>query len=251
MRQLQKRKRSINLKLFLLFLFIFFCFVSSLHAMDISLQWTANSEPHVAGYKVYYREQHQSYDYNVPYWETIEPKCTIYDLDTTKTYYFVVRAFDNDGLTSSDSNEVMLQEGTAVNSVSNEVGAGGGGGGGGGCFIATASYGSLLEPHVRILRKFRDRYLLTNGPGKTVVTYYYKYSPPAAGFISKHAGLRAVVCVFLLPFMGLSWMILKIGAGSTMLLLLLIGIGLSCLVGCIKNKRHINSHMKLKLSANV
>ena len=198
--------------------------------MDISLQWTPNSEPDVAGYKVYYREQHESYDYNAPYWETIEPKCTIYDLDTTKTYYFVVRAFDNDGFTSSNSNEVMLQEGTAVNSVGNEVGAGGGGGGGG-CFIATAAYGSLLEPHVRILCKFRDRYLLTNGPGKTFVMYYYKYSPPAAGFISKHGGLRAVVCVFLLPLVGLSWMILKIGTGSTMLLLLLIGIGLFCLVG--------------------
>ncbi len=222
--------------------------------MDISLQWTANSEPDVAGYKVYYREQHQSYDYNVPYWETIEPKCTIYDLDTTKTYYFVVRAFDNDGLTSSNSNEVMLQEGTAVNNVDNEVGgsgATGGSGGGGGCFITTAAYGSLLEPHVRILCKFRDRYLLTNGPGKTVATYYYKYSPPLAGFIFKHAGLRAVVCVFLLPLVGLSWIILKIGAGSTMLVILLIGIGLSCLVGWIKNKRHINSHMKLNLSANV
>ena len=218
--------------------------------MDISLQWTPNSEPDVAGYKVYYREQHESYDYNAPYWETIEPKCTIYDLDTTKTYYFVVRAFDNDEFTSSNSNEVMLQEGTAVNSVGNEVGAGGGGGGGG-CFIATAAYGSLLEPHVRILCKFRDRYLLTNGPGKTFVMYYYKYSPPAADFISKHGGLRAVVCVFLLPLVGLSWMILKIGTGSTMLLLLLIGIGLSCLVGWIKNKRHINSHMKLKLSVNI
>jgi len=249
MRQLQKRRRSINLELFLPFLFIFFSFVSSLHAMDISLQWTPNSEPDVAGYKVYYREQHESYDYNSPYWETIEPKCTIYDLDITKTYYFVVRAFNDDGFTSSNSNEVMLQEGTAVNNVGSEVGAGGGGGGG--CFIATAAYGSLLEPHVRILCKFRDRYLLTNGPGKTFVKYYYKYSPPAADFISKRGGLRAVVCVFLLPLVGLSWMILKIGAGYAMLILLLIGIGLSCCVAWIKNNRHINSHMKLKLSADV
>ena len=44
--------------------------------MDISLQWTPNSEPDVAGYKVYYREQSQPYNYNAPYWETIEPKCT-------------------------------------------------------------------------------------------------------------------------------------------------------------------------------
>jgi hypothetical protein len=248
MKQLKKRKQSINLKLILLFFFIFFCFVSSLHAMDITLQWSPNSEPDVAGYKVYYREQNQSYNYNVPYWESIEPTCTIYDLDIEKTYYFVVRAFDNDGFTSDNSNEVMLREGTPVNSVDNEVGSGGGGGG---CFIATAAYGSLLEPHVRILCKFRDRYLLTNGPGKTFVTYYYKYSPPAAGFISKHAGLRAVVCVFLLPLVGFGWMILKIGVGSTMLLILLIGIGLACLVGWIKNNRQINSQIRLKLGANV
>lgn len=246
MKQLQKRNRYINLKLILLFLFIFFCFVSSLHAMDISLQWTPNSEPDVAGYKVYYREQSQSYNYNAPYWETIEPKCTIYDLDIEKTYYFVVRAFDNDGFTSDNSNEVILREGTPINSVDNEVGSGGGG-----CFIATAAYGSLLEPHVRILCKFRDRYLLTNWPGKTFVTYYYKYSPPAADFISKYTGLRVVVCVFLLPLVGLSWMIFKIGAGSTMLLILLIGMALAYLVGRIKNNRNIKSQMRLKLGANV
>ncbi|MDH4205704.1 MAG: fibronectin type III domain-containing protein [Desulfobacteraceae bacterium] len=235
MKQLQKRKQSINLKSILLFLFIFFCFVSSLHAMDISLQWTPNSEPDVAGYKVYYREQSQSYNYNAPYWETIEPKCTIYDMDIEKTYYFVVRAFDNDGFTSDNSNEVMLREGTPINSVDNEVGSGGGGGG---CFIATAAYGSLLEPHVRILCKFRDQYLLTNGPGKTFVKYYYKYSPPLADFISENDGLRAVVCVFLLPLVGLSWMILKLDAGSTMLLILLIGMGLVYLARWIKNNRH-------------
>lgn len=206
--------------------------------MDITLQWTPNNEPDVAGYKVYYREQSQSYNYNVPYWETIEPKCTIYDLDVEKTYYFVVRAFDNDGFTSSNSNEVMLQEGTPVNNIGNDVG---GGGGGGGCFIATAAYGSLLEPHVRILCKFRDRYLLTNGPGKTFVKYYYKHSPPAADFISKYAGLRAVICVGLLPLVGLSWVFLKIGAGFTMFLILLIGMILVYLAKRIKNNRHSNS----------
>jgi hypothetical protein len=240
MMQLQKRKLSINLKLILMFFFIFCCFVSSLHAMDITLQWAPNNEPHVAGYKVFYREEAQSYNYSTPYWETVEPKCTIYDLDVTKTYYFVVRAFDTDGFTSNNSNEVMLREGTPINSVNNEVGSGGGGGGGG-CFIATAAYGSLLEPHVRILCKFRDRYLLTNGPGKIFVRYYYRYSPPAAGFISKHAGLRAVVCAGLLPLVGLSWVFLKIGAGSAMFLILLIGMVLVCLAKWIKNNRHSNS----------
>ena len=215
--------------------------------MDITLQWAPNNEPDVAGYKVYYREQSQSYDYNDPYWETIEPKCTIYDLDTEKTYYFVVRAYDNDGFTSSNSNEVMLQEGTPVNSVGNGAG---GGGGGGGCFIATAAYGSSLEPHVRILCKFRDYYLLTNRPGKSFVKYYYKYSPPAADFISNHAGLRAVICLGLLPLVGLSWVFLKIGAGSTMFFILIIGMVLVYLAKWIKNNRHSNSD-GIQLEVNV
>ena len=40
------------------------------------------------------------------------------------------------------------------------------GGSGGGCFIATAAYGSMMAPHVRILRDFRDRILLQNSIGK-------------------------------------------------------------------------------------
>jgi hypothetical protein len=31
-----------------------------------------------------------------------------------------------------------------------------------------------------VLRKFRDRYLLTNAPGKAFVRFYYKHSPPIA-----------------------------------------------------------------------
>lgn len=61
---------------------------------------------------------------------------------------------------------------------------------GGGCFIATATFGSYLDPHVQVLREFRDKYLLTNTPGQAFVTFYYQYSPSIAQFIRDHEYIR-------------------------------------------------------------
>lgn len=83
--------------------------------------------------------------------------------------------------------------------VSVPVSSSDGGGGGGGCFIATAAYGSYMEPEVKVLRRFRDRWLLTNRPGQWFVTLYYRYSPPAAEFIAKHDKLRLVARTALAP----------------------------------------------------
>jgi hypothetical protein len=71
--------------------------------------------------------------------------------------------------------------------------------GGAGCFIATAAYGSYLDPHVATLRAFRDRYLLGNAPGRAFVAWYYRVSPPAAAIIRRHALLRASVRAVLTP----------------------------------------------------
>jgi hypothetical protein len=95
-----------------------------------------------------------------------------------------------------------------------------GNGGGGGCFIATAAYGSYLDPHVYVLRNFRDRYLLTSSLGQAFVNSYYRYSPPVADFIRKHETLKTavrwtltpVVCWVEYPYTGAS-ILLIIPAG--------------------------------------
>ena len=99
--------------------------------------------------------------------------------------------------------------------------------GGGGCFIATAAYGSLMEPHVKILRDFRDRFMIGNTVGRILVRLYYTYSPPIADFIAKNDSLRAIVRVSLLPVVGMSWIALKIGPLMTAALMFIF---ISCLV---------------------
>jgi hypothetical protein len=94
------------------------------------------------------------------------------------------------------------------------------GGSSGGCFIATAAYGSYMEPHVLVLRDFRDRFLLNNTVGKAFVRLYYACSPPAADFIARHNSLRAVVRVGLMPVVGISYMALHATSFQKIMLIL-------------------------------
>ena len=100
------------------------------------------------------------------------------------------------------------------------------------CFIATAAYGSPIKQHVKVLRNFRDRFLLSNNMGKTFVDIYYCYSPPIADFIENHNSLRPFVRISLLPLVGMSWVFLKFGLIPTLaFIFLLIGTYLICLTG--------------------
>ena len=89
------------------------------------------------------------------------------------------------------------------------------------CFIATAAYGSLMEPQVMTLRHFRDMHLLPYALGRLFVKTYYAYSPPMAEFISKHETLIAVVRVGLLPLVAFSYTMLHLGPFVTLTILVL------------------------------
>ncbi len=82
---------------------------------------------------------------------------------------------------------------------------------GGGCFIATAAYGSQLHPYVRILREFRDSYLMPSKYGSKLVKLYYKYSPFFADLIARHKVLKVMVRFGLLPVIVFSYSMVHLG----------------------------------------
>jgi hypothetical protein len=67
------------------------------------------------------------------------------------------------------------------------------------CFIATAAWGSWMDPHVQVLRGFRDAVLMPYAPGRRLVAFYYRHSPPLAQLIGRHEFLRATTRAFLAP----------------------------------------------------
>jgi hypothetical protein len=67
------------------------------------------------------------------------------------------------------------------------------------CFIATAAWGSWMDPHVVSLRGFRDEVLMRHAAGRAFVAFYYRHSPALAGFISRHEALRFATRTALAP----------------------------------------------------
>lgn len=105
------------------------------------------------------------------------------------TYYYRVRSYNSTArsFASADASAMI------------PAASGGGSGGSSGCFIATAAYGSYMEPEVMALRQFRDELMLTNAPGRWLVSLYYEYSPPLAAYISDRPALRAMTRAALAP----------------------------------------------------
>jgi len=118
-----------------------------------------------------------------------------------------------------------------------------GGGGGGGCFIATAAFGTPMEPHVKVLRDFRDRFMINNGVGKAFVDLYSTYSPPVADFIASHDTVRLVVRWSLMSVVGMSWMALNIGLIPTLTIILLMLIFINISVVVLFRRIRMGTHM--------
>lgn len=97
------------------------------------------------------------------------------------------------------------------------------------CFIATAAYGSPLEPHVVALREFRDRYLARSAAGRAFIRFYYRYSPPVAAVVAEHDWLRFLVRMLLTPLVLA--MAFPLRAGVLLAVLLVLVSRCACSVG--------------------
>jgi hypothetical protein len=73
-----------------------------------------------------------------------------------------------------------------------------------GCFVATAAYGSVLEPEVAALRRARDRLRAASPLFATAADLYYRSGPAAAAVVGESTLARGVARRVIGPFAGLA-----------------------------------------------
>lgn len=71
------------------------------------------------------------------------------------------------------------------------------------CFVATAAYGTPLDARIGVLRRARDRYLMSNAIGRALVDAYYALGPSAAEWIAEREERRAWARSLLEPIVSI------------------------------------------------
>jgi hypothetical protein len=106
------------------------------------------------------------------------------------------------------------------------------------CFIATAAYGSTLDPHLDTLRWFRDRYLLQTEWGRSFVRSYYRWGPHAAQWLrDKPLARQLTRGVLWLPVVSL-----ELWKNDSSLLLTLSLVLSAAAIGLLWRRRHPMLH---------
>jgi len=220
--------------------------LAAVRAAQVTLAWDANQDTSLVGYRLHSGSGSRNYSGSMDTGNVTS--CTVNNLQDGHTYFFAVTALGASGQESGYSNEVSVtvSSGTATPVLPNDQPAdpsnnqsptstvtdsagttpvpatvtaavdGGGGGGGGGCFIATAAFGSYIDPHVMTLRAFRDSFLMTNRFGRSFVRWYYATSPAIADVVRESGVLRTGVRLILLPAIGLAYLSLTVGLLPTL-----------------------------------
>ena len=101
-------------KCLMLLILLFLAWYTPVYALDVTLQWDANTEADLAGYKVYYKTETSGSTYNgtgavegnSPIDVGNKTEFTLHGLDENVTYFFAVTAYNADQLESGFSNEV-------------------------------------------------------------------------------------------------------------------------------------------------
>jgi len=80
--------------------------LSTAHAASVDLEWDPNTEPELAGYKIYWGTSGGNYTSSKDNFS--KTTCTITGLDEGKTYYFAATAYDADKNESGYSNQISF-----------------------------------------------------------------------------------------------------------------------------------------------
>jgi hypothetical protein len=186
---------------------------------NVTVNWSDEENSETVSYKVYWNDASFDEGDLASISSKDELTATSYqvtDLELEKKYWFCVVAldeFDNE----SELSELISATPVEVTDGFEFYKEAGGEDAGGFCFVATATYGSVLHPSVAVLRDFRDHTLMTGPVGRTLVHLYYLHSPPLAEIIRHQTWLRWPARVALAPVTGAAWVVNQLGlAGATL-----------------------------------